>query len=84
MKLQRIAYSMGPAVKDYMFAAYNSVEKGHAIMLGKMGLNPILDLDHRLGEGTGAGLAMFLIEAGLKIYREMATFDEAGVSKELA
>lgn len=78
-----IAYSMEPLVKDYMFAAHNSVEKGHTVMLEKMGLKPILDLHMRLGEGTGAVLAMFVIEAGLKIYREMATFDEAGVSREL-
>ena len=78
-----IAYATEPAVKDYMFAAHNSVEKGHAIILERMGLKPILDLDLRLGEGTGAAIGMFIIEAGLKIYREMATFDEAGVSKEL-
>jgi nicotinate-nucleotide--dimethylbenzimidazole phosphoribosyltransferase len=79
-----IAYCIEPAVKDYMFAAHNSVEKGHAIILETMGLKPILDLGLRLGEGTGAAIGMFIIEAGLKIYREMATFDEAGVSKELA
>jgi nicotinate-nucleotide--dimethylbenzimidazole phosphoribosyltransferase len=79
-----IAYSMEPAVKDYMYAAHNSVERGHAIMLERMGLKPILDLGLRLGEGTGAAIGMFIIEAGLKIYREMATFDEAGVSKESA
>ncbi len=78
-----IAYTIEPLVKDYMFAAHNSVEKGHTAMLEKMGLKPILDLNMRLGEGTGAALAMFIIEAGLKIYREMATFDEAGVSREL-
>lgn len=78
-----IAYTLVPAVKNYMFAAHNSVERGHTVMLEKMGLKPILGLDMRLGEGTGAALAMFIIEAGLKIYREMATFDEAGVSKEL-
>ena len=78
-----IAYSIEPAVKDYMFAAHNSVEKGHAIILETMGLKPILDLGLRLGEGTGAAIGMFIIEAGLKIYREMVTFDEAGVSKEL-
>jgi nicotinate-nucleotide--dimethylbenzimidazole phosphoribosyltransferase len=77
-----IAYSIEPAVKDYMFAAHNSVEKGHTIILEKMGLKPILNLGLRLGEGTGAAIGMFIIEAGLKIYREMATFDEAGVSKE--
>ncbi len=79
-----IAYSIEPAVKDYMFAAHRSVERGQQVMLDAMGLRPILDLDLRLGEGTGAALGMFIIEAGLKIYREMATFDEAGVSKELA
>ena len=78
-----IAYTLNPAVKDYMFAAHNSVERGHTVMLEKMGLKPILDLNMRLGEGTGAALAMFIIEAGLKIYHEMATFDEAEVSKEL-
>ena len=65
-----------------MFAAHNSVEIGHKAMLEKIGLKPILDLDLRLGEGTGAALAMFIIEAGLKIYKEMATFSEAGVSNE--
>lgn len=78
-----IAWSIAPAVRDYMFAAHNSVEKGHSVMLKKIGLEPVLDMGLRLGEGTGAALAMTLIEAGLKIYREMATFDEAGVSKEL-
>jgi len=79
-----IAYSIEPAVGDYMFAAHNSVEVGQGIMLRSMGLKPVLDMGLRLGEGTGAALAMSLIEAGLKIYREMATFDEAGVSKELS
>ena len=79
-----IAHALKPAVKDYIFAAHNSVEKGHRIMLEAMGLTPILDLGLRLGEGTGAALAMLMIEAGLKIYREMATFEEAGVSEEIA
>ena len=52
-------------------------------MLEAMGLAPILDLSMRLGEGTGAALAMLLIEGGLKIYKEMATFDEAGVTDEV-
>lgn len=78
-----IAWSIEPAVRDYMFAAHSSVEIGHKAMLDAMGLRPILDLDLRLGEGTGAALAMILIEAGLKIYLEMATFHEAGVSTEV-
>ncbi|MBI3593261.1 MAG: nicotinate-nucleotide--dimethylbenzimidazole phosphoribosyltransferase [Nitrospirae bacterium] len=78
-----IAYCIEPNTKGYMFAAHNSAEIGHKAMLDKMGLKPILDLDLRLGEGTGAALAMLLIEGGLKIYREMATFGEAGVSNEI-
>lgn len=78
-----VAYTIQPAVRDYMFAAHNSVEKGHRVMLEKIGLTPILDLGLRLGEGTGAALAMLMIEAGLKIYKEMATFQEAGVSDEI-
>jgi len=77
-----IAYCLEPKTKDYMFAAHNSVEIGHKAMLEKIGLKPILDLDLRLGEGTGAALAMLMIGAGLKIYKEMATFSEAGVSNE--
>ncbi len=78
-----IAYTIEPKIKDYMFAAHNSVEIGHKAMHDKMGLQPILDLNLRLGEGTGSALAMLMIEAGLKIYREMATFGEAGVSDEI-
>lgn len=77
-----IAYSLEPLTREYMFAAHNSVEIGHRVMLEKLGLRPILDLDMRLGEGTGAALAMLMVEAGLKIYREMATFGDAGVSTE--
>lgn len=77
-----IAFYLEPAVRDYMFAAHNSVEIGHRIMLEKMNLEPILDLQLRLGEGTGAALAMLMIEAGLKIYKEMATFGDAGVSRK--
>jgi nicotinate-nucleotide--dimethylbenzimidazole phosphoribosyltransferase len=76
-----IAYALEPTVKDYIFSAHNSAEKGHKVALSYMGLKPILDLNLRLGEGTGAALAMTIIEASLKVYREMATFEEAGVSK---
>jgi nicotinate-nucleotide--dimethylbenzimidazole phosphoribosyltransferase len=78
-----VAYTIQPAVRDYIFAAHNSVEKGHRVMLAAMELTPILDLGLRLGEGTGAALAMLMIEAGLKIYNEMATFEEAGVSEKI-
>lgn len=77
-----IAHSLEPTVTEYLFAAHASVEPGHRAMLQTLGLRPILDLDMRLGEGTGAALAMTVIEAGLRIYHEMATFGEAGVSEE--
>jgi len=78
-----IAYDIEPKTADYMFAGHSSVEIGQKVMLRGMGLVPILDLNLRLGEGTGAALAMMMIEAGTKIYREMATFGEAGVSDEI-
>jgi nicotinate-nucleotide--dimethylbenzimidazole phosphoribosyltransferase len=78
-----IAYCLEPRVKHYLFAAHRSVEIGHSALLDKLELRPILDLNMRLGEGTGAALAMTIIEAGLKIYREMATFGDAGVSERI-
>ena len=75
-----IASELHPHVRDYIFAAHQSVEIGHSFMLERIGVQPILDLDFRLGEGTGAALAMGLIEAGVKVLKEMATFAEAGVT----
>jgi nicotinate-nucleotide--dimethylbenzimidazole phosphoribosyltransferase len=76
-----IASELHPNVKDYLFAAHKSVEIGHMHMLERIGQEPMLDLRMRLGEGTGAALAMNLIEAALQGYREIATFAEAGVSE---
>lgn len=76
-----IAYELNRNVIDYMFASHLSVEPGHKIALEYLGMKPILDLNLRLGEGTGACLAINLIEAGVKILKEMASFDSAGVSK---
>ncbi|OGU16005.1 MAG: nicotinate-nucleotide--dimethylbenzimidazole phosphoribosyltransferase [Geobacteraceae bacterium GWC2_53_11] len=76
-----IASELHPNVRDYIFAAHESVEIGHSFMLERIGVEPILDLKFRLGEGTGAALAMTLIEAGVKILKEMATFEQAGVSQ---
>jgi len=76
-----IASELHPNVRDYIFAAHQSVEIGHRFMLERIGVRPILDLDFRLGEGTGAALAMGLIEAGVKVMKEMATFEQAGVTK---
>ena len=74
------AFMMNEAVRDYLFFSHLSKEKGHGIVLARLEARPILNLNMRLGEGTGAALAMSLIEASVKIYNEMATFNSAGVS----
>ena len=79
-----IAHLIEPRVAEYMFSAHRSVEQGQAAMLERMGLDPIVDLGMRLGEGTGSALAMMLLDSGLRIYREMATFADAGVSGQEA
>jgi nicotinate-nucleotide--dimethylbenzimidazole phosphoribosyltransferase len=76
-----IASELHLCVKEYIFASHRSVEVGHGIMLDRIGVDPILDLGLRLGEGTGAALAIGIIEAAVKVMNEMATFDEAGVSE---
>ncbi|MGB9597267.1 MAG: nicotinate-nucleotide--dimethylbenzimidazole phosphoribosyltransferase [Candidatus Poribacteria bacterium] len=77
-----IAFELKPDTRDYIFAAHASVEIGHKAILDRMQLKPILDLSMRLGEGTGSALAMGLIDAGVKVLNEMASFEEAGVSRE--
>lgn len=75
-----IAYLINPAIKGYLVAGHRSVEPAHKAALEFMGLEPLLDLKMRLGEGTGAALAINLVEASAKIMKEMASFEEAGVS----
>jgi len=75
-----IAALLAPGAKDYMISGHKSVEIGHWAMLQYLGLVPLVDLDLRLGEGTGAVLGMGLVEAACKILDEMATFSSAGVS----
>ncbi len=77
-----IAAGLVPEVKPYLIAAHQSVEIGHRVMLQHLGLRPLLNLNLRLGEGTGAALAFHLIEAAVRILNEMATFAEAGVSEK--
>jgi nicotinate-nucleotide--dimethylbenzimidazole phosphoribosyltransferase len=74
------AAALEPAVRPYLIAAHLSREAGHRAVLEKLDLVPLLDLGLRLGEGSGAALAIDLIQAAADIMREMATFDEAGVS----
>ena len=77
-----VACKMSEAVKDYLYFSHCSAEAGHKTFFDLFGVKPLLDLKMRLGEGTGAALAMSIVEASLKIYNEMATFDSASVSKE--
>lgn len=76
-----VAFAIEPRVKDFLFAAHRSTEPGHDAVLRFLGLEPILQLNMRLGEGTGAALAMPILEASVKLLKEMATFSSAGVSE---
>jgi nicotinate-nucleotide--dimethylbenzimidazole phosphoribosyltransferase len=77
-----IAHALCPSVKDYLFAGHCSAEAGHRTMLKHLGLEPILDLGMRLGEGTGAALAMGIIEGAVRMFKEVLTFEEAGVTNK--
>jgi nicotinate-nucleotide--dimethylbenzimidazole phosphoribosyltransferase len=79
-----LAAALVPEVKPYLIAAHQSVEIGHRAMLEQLGLRPLLNLNLRLGEGTGAALAFHLLDAAVRILNEMATFAEAGVSDKEA
>jgi nicotinate-nucleotide--dimethylbenzimidazole phosphoribosyltransferase len=74
------AARMAPAATGYMIASHRSQELGHAGALRELGLKPLFDLELRLGEGTGAVLALPLLDAAVRTLNDMATFDEAGVS----
>ncbi|TLD43649.1 MAG: Nicotinate-nucleotide--dimethylbenzimidazole phosphoribosyltransferase [Candidatus Jettenia ecosi] len=76
-----IAHAIEPKIKGYLIASHISAEKGHKLMLQLLDKIPLLDLNLRLGEGTGAALGINLIEASVKLLNEMATFQEAGVSE---
>lgn len=76
-----IATGLSPQVKDYLIASHVSAEAGHRFILDYLGLKPLLNLDMRLGEGTGAALGISLAEAAVRILSQMATFAEAGVSE---
>lgn len=75
-----VACRMNTNVEDYLFYSHQSAEKGHKTFYKLFNAEPTIDLNMRLGEGTGAALTINLIEASIKIYNEMATFESAGVS----
>lgn len=76
-----IAHGLKPEVADYIIAAHRSVEPGHRLMQERLGKEPLLDLNMRLGEGTGAALAMNVVEAAVHVLTDIATFAEAAVSE---
>ena len=76
-----VAHTLAPASADYIVAAHRSTENGHRLMQQHLGKEPLLDLGMRLGEGTGAALAMNLVEAAARILTDVATFEEASVSR---
>ncbi|MDD5018895.1 MAG: nicotinate-nucleotide--dimethylbenzimidazole phosphoribosyltransferase [Candidatus Omnitrophica bacterium] len=73
---------LSPEASGYMIASHCSAEQGHRAILDHMKHKPLLDMGLRLGEGTGAALAMLVVDAAVKIYNEMATFASAGVSEK--
>ena len=75
-----VAAGIAPALGPHLIAGHRSTEPGHRVTLDALGLRPILALDLRLGEGTGAAVAVGVVDAALRMYREMATFEEAAVS----
>jgi nicotinate-nucleotide--dimethylbenzimidazole phosphoribosyltransferase len=77
-----LAQRIAPQAIEYCIAAHRSQEPGHAIALAALGLEPLFDLRLRLGEGSGAALALPLIEAAARMVREMRTFAEAGVAEK--
>jgi len=76
------AYRLNPAIADYIFWAHESQERGHRYVLEEFNQRPLLNLNMRLGEASGAALALSLIEAAVKIYNEVATFQEADVANK--
>jgi len=75
-----LACELAPYAKSYLFASHCSVEKGHQFMLQSLGLKPLLDLDFRLGEGTGAALAIEIIDAATRVLADIKTFEETGIN----
>ncbi|HUY87840.1 MAG TPA: nicotinate-nucleotide--dimethylbenzimidazole phosphoribosyltransferase [Pirellulales bacterium] len=75
-----VAVRLCPQVQAYLIAAHRSAERGHSVALAELNLRPLLDLELRLGEGTGAALAFHLLEAACRTTGEMATFEDAGVA----
>ena len=76
-----LAVALEPRVRGYLIAGHRSEEPGHRLLLDYLKLTPILSLEMRLGEGSGAVLAMSILESAIGLYSQMATFASAGVSE---
>jgi nicotinate-nucleotide--dimethylbenzimidazole phosphoribosyltransferase len=74
-----IGCELAPMARAYLFASHNSAEIGHKYMLDRLGLAPLLDLQFRLGEGTGAAMAMHLLDAATRVLADIKTFAEVGI-----
>ena len=74
-----IACELAPAAKAYLFASHRSVEVGHRFMHERLGVDPLLDIQFRLGEGTGAALAMELLDAATRVLCDIKTFEEVAI-----
>ena len=75
-----VAVALCPEARAYLIASHRSVEPGHRVVLEWLELEPLMDLGLRLGEGSGAAVALHLVRLACRLPREMATFAEAGVS----
>jgi nicotinate-nucleotide--dimethylbenzimidazole phosphoribosyltransferase len=78
-----VAVRLDPAVQNHLVASHRSPEPGHGLVLAELGLSPLLDLGLRLGEGSGAALALPLVQSALALFAEMATFEDAGVADRI-
>jgi nicotinate-nucleotide--dimethylbenzimidazole phosphoribosyltransferase len=78
-----LAAALAPVSKEYMIAGHLSGDRGHGFMLSTLGLEPLLNLGMRLGEGTGAALAMGICKAACAVLSSMATFETAGIGGKL-
>jgi nicotinate-nucleotide--dimethylbenzimidazole phosphoribosyltransferase len=74
-----IACELAPAARAYLFASHRSVEVGHRFMHERLGVSPLLDLQFRLGEGTGAAIAMELLDAATRVLCDIKTFEEVAI-----
>ena len=77
-----VAYMLNPDIKGYLVSGHRSVEVGQQAALAHMGIEPVIDFQMRLGEGTGAAITMNIVDAACRIMREMASFDDAGVTNK--